>query len=103
MPDSLEVKSVVAVVSNPIGKEDTGICAEGFYTRDGDTLTMTDRDGRPLRDDNNGERITVRLLPNDNEKSVAKRTTLRLYRAERGDETSSAFTRRIDYPSRGWA
>jgi hypothetical protein len=62
---------------------------EGFYTRDGDTLTMTDRDGVPLRDDNNGERITVRLLPTDNEKTVAKRTTLRLHRAERGDDVAN--------------
>jgi hypothetical protein len=96
-------KAVIVIVANPISKDDRGIVAEGFYTRDGDTLTMTDRDGVPLRDDNNGERITVRLLPNDNEKSVAKRTTLRLYRAERGDETSSAFNRRIDYGRSGIA
>jgi hypothetical protein len=103
MPDSRDVKAVVAVVSNPIGKGDAGIVTEGFYTLDGDTLTMTDRDGIPLRDDNNGERITVRLLPTDNEKTVAKRTTLRLHRAERGDETSSAFNRRIDYGRSGLA
>jgi hypothetical protein len=98
-----DVQAVVAVVSNPIGKNNHGEICEGFYTRDGDTLTMTDRDGNPRRDENTGERITVRLLPTDNEKTVARRTTLRLYRAERGDETSSAFNRRIEYPSRGWA
>jgi hypothetical protein len=102
MPESRDVKAVVAVVSNPIGKGDSGQVVEGFYTRDGDTLTMTDRDGVPLRDDNNGERITVRLLPTDNEKTVAKRTTLRLHRAERGDDVAN-FSRVIRYPSRGWA
>jgi hypothetical protein len=61
MPESRDIRAVVAVVSNPIGKGDTGEVVEGFYTRDGDTLTMTDREGNPLRDDNNGERITVRL------------------------------------------
>jgi hypothetical protein len=96
-------KAVIVIVANPTGKDDRGIVAEGFYTRDGDTLTMTDRDGVPLRDDNNGERITHRLGAGENHVTIAKRTTLRLHRAERGDETSSAFNRRIDYPSRGLA
>jgi hypothetical protein len=98
-----DVKAVIAIVSNPVGKNDGGEICEGFYTRDGDTLTMTDRDGIPLRDDNTGERITVRLLPSDNEKTVARRATLRRYRAERGDETSSAFNRRISYGHSGLA
>ncbi len=94
-----DVKGVIAVVSNPTDKRDGEIVTEGFYTRDGDVITMTDRDGVPRRDDNTGERVTVRLLPTDNEKTVAKRMTIRLYRAERGDEMAG-FNRRIDYPSR---
>jgi hypothetical protein len=100
MPAS--VKAVISVVSNPVGKNDGGEICEGWYTRDGDVITMTDRDGVPLRDDNTGERVTVRLLPSDNEKTIARRTTLRRYRAERGDETSSAFNRPIRYPTAGW-
>jgi hypothetical protein len=102
MPESCEVKAVLAVVSNPVSKGDGGIVTEGFYTRDGDTITMTSREGVPLRDDNTGERVTVRLLPTDDEKTVAKRTTMRLYRAERGDDVAN-FSRVIRYPSRGWA
>jgi hypothetical protein len=63
---------------------------------------MTDRDGVPLRDENNGQRIAMRLLPGENEKAAAKRLTLKVHRAANRDEMGS-FHRRIDYPSRGWA
>jgi len=95
-------KAVIVIVSNPVGKKDAGIVAEGFYTRDGDLLTMTDRDGNPIRDDNTGERVTVRLQPGQDEKAEAKRATLRLHRAGR-DEVSAAFNRRIEYGRSGLA
>jgi hypothetical protein len=63
---------------------------------------MTDRDGVPLRDENNGARITQRLAPGESDKAVAKRLTLRVYRAANGDPMSG-FHKRIEYPSRGWA
>lgn len=98
-----EVKSVVAIVSNPVSKGSTGECAEGFYTRDGDTLTMTNAEGEPLRDDDTGARTTHLLLPGENEKVIAKRLTLKRYRAERGDEMASFHSRPLRYPDRGWA
>jgi hypothetical protein len=63
---------------------------------------MCDRDGVPLRDENNGERIAMRLLPAESEKAVAKRMTLRLHRAANRDEMAG-FGRRLRYPQRGWA
>jgi hypothetical protein len=102
MPESREIKAVIAVVVNPTGKDDPGQCAEGWYFVENGTLTLTDRDGIPLRDENNGQRITVRLLPGESEKTVAKRMTLRQHRAANRDEMAG-FHRSIRYPSRGWA
>jgi hypothetical protein len=100
MPELCEVKAVIATVANPTSKRDGGIVAEGWYKRDGDVLTMTDRDGIPLRDDNTGERVTVRLSPGEDEKMVARKLTMKRYRAARGDDLGD-FNRRIDYgPSR---
>jgi hypothetical protein len=95
-------KAVVAIVSNPVGKDDRGIVAEGFYTLDGDLLTMTDRDGVPLRDENNGAQITHRLLPGESEKVVAKRLTLRRHREENRDEMAG-FHRWVRYGHSGLA
>ena len=100
--ESSDIKGVVVIVSNPTSKNDGGEVAEGWYTLDGDLLTMTDRDGVPLRDDNSGARITHRLANGESDKAVAKRLTLRRYREENRDGMS-AFHRRIEYPSRGWA
>jgi hypothetical protein len=98
----MEIKSVVIAVAKPAGRGDLGQCAEGFYTREGDVISLVSREGEPLRDENTGDRITAHLN-GELEKVVAKRMTLRLYRAERGDEVSSAFNRRISYGRNGYA
>jgi hypothetical protein len=94
-------KAVIVIVANPCGRNDTGQCAEGFYTLDGDLLTMTDRDGVPLRDENSGARITQRLAQGESDKAVAKRLTLKIHRAANGDEMAG-FNRPIRYPKAGW-
>jgi hypothetical protein len=96
-------KAVIVIVSNPVGKDDTGIVAEGFYTRDGDQITMTDKDGLPLRSEDTGARFTVRLEPGQDEKAEAKRLTLRLHRAANADAMSDFHSRPLRYPDRGWA
>jgi hypothetical protein len=99
----MEIKAVIAVVSNPAGKGDGGIVTEGWYTRDGDTITLTDIHGDPLRNEDTGARYTQRLEPGENEKVIAARLVLRRYRAQRGDAMASFHSRRLEYPSRGWA
>ena len=40
-----EIKSVIVATAAPIGPNDTGQCAQGWYTLDGDVVTMWDSDG----------------------------------------------------------
>ena len=49
-----EIKSVIVTTAKPTGPDDLGRCEEGFYTVANGILTMCDRDGVPLRDDNTG-------------------------------------------------
>jgi hypothetical protein len=98
-----DVKPIIAVASNPVRKGEGGEAVEGWYTRDGDTLTLTDRDGTPLRNEDTGARYTQSLEPGDVEKVIAARLTMRHHRAQRGDEMASFHSRRLEYPSRGWA
>jgi len=95
-------KGVIVIVSNPVSKKDAGVVAEGWYVRDGDTLTMTDRDGLVLRDEDTGARYTHRLEPGQDADAVAKRLTLRRYRAMNADEMSNFHSRPLRYPDRGW-
>ena len=97
-----DVKSVVVIISNPVGKGDTGECAEGWYFVENGVLTMTDREGVPLCDEYNGQRIAMRLLAGESEKAAAKRLTLKIHRAASRDEMSG-FHRPIRYPQQAWA
>jgi len=98
-----DIRQVTCITKNPSGgKDDMGSCEVGFYTVEGGLLTMTDADGVPLRDSNNGERITHRLAPGESEKAIASRLTLKIIRTSRGDEMAG-FSRRIDYPKWGGA
>jgi len=98
----MEIKSVHVITANPTDRDSLGSCEIGYYTVSGGLLTMVSNDGAPLRDPNNGERITVRLN-GESEKTVAKRLTLQHWQSSRGDETSVEFNRPIHYPKAGWA
>jgi hypothetical protein len=91
----MEVRQVTVITANPTRSDDVGSCAEGFYTIDGDTITMCDSEGVPLRDSNNGERVTARLS-GEPEKVIAKRLTLKRHRAENGDD-ANGFGKVIHY------
>jgi hypothetical protein len=90
-------KQVTVITANPTGKGDLGACEVGHYVVENDLITMTDSDGAPLRDANTGERISHRMATNENEKTVAKRLTLKLFRSERGDDMAG-FSRPLRYP-----
>jgi hypothetical protein len=94
-----EVKSVIVVTAKPTGPGDPGQCEEGFYTVTGQLLTMTDREGRPLRDDNTGRRHEMKLLPGDIPQQEAKRMTLRIQQANRNE--MAGFGRTIRYRDLG--
>jgi hypothetical protein len=90
------IKSVVVTTAKPSGPGDLGQCAEGHYFVEGGILTMCDRDGKPLRDENTGRQIATRLLAGDEEKGFAKKLTLKLHReAHRGE--LAGFHRPIRY------
>jgi len=91
-----DVRQVTVITRNPIGKDDGGSCEEGWYTVDGDLLTMTDAEGVALRNPNTGEKITHRLAPGESDKAVAKRLGLKMYRGERGDD-DKGFNRPLRY------
>jgi hypothetical protein len=96
MPESSKIKSVIAIISNPSGRGDRGQCEQGnYFVRDG-VLTMCDLEGVPVRDANTGRRIELGLLPGDDEKALAKRLTLKMYRAANRDELAG-FHRPIRY------
>jgi hypothetical protein len=96
-----EIKSVIVATAHPIGPNDTGQCAQGWYTLDGDVVTMCGSDGVPLRDSMSGAKIVHRLVDGEHPVVIAKRLTLRIHRSERGDEMAG-FNRPIRYPKTGW-
>ena len=80
---------VIVTIKQPSGN-DLGQVAEGYYTVEGDRLTMTYADGRPVLV--NGERVSERLGDGVNPKSVAGRLTREVRRALKGmSETEEAF------------
>jgi hypothetical protein len=91
-----EIKSVIVTTAKPSGPGDLGQVAEGFYYVEGGILTMCDPDGRPLRDDNNGRQVALRLLPGDDVAGLAKKLTLQQYRAANRDQMAG-FGRAIRY------
>ena len=90
------IKSVVVTTAKPSGPGDLGQVAEGFYTVANGILTMCTPDGVPLRDENTGRQVALRLLAGDDEKGLAKKLTLQQYRAANRDQMAG-FGRAIRY------
>jgi hypothetical protein len=97
-----EIKIVSIVTAKPSGPGDYGKIEEGRFFVENNWVTLCDESGTPLRDDNTGQRVTMRLLPGEDEKAAAKKLTLQQYRAANRDEMAG-FSRTIRYPDRGWA
>jgi hypothetical protein len=98
----MDIRQVTVITANPGGSDDVGSCEVGYYTIEGDLLTMVDSEGVPLRNSNSGEKITHRLGAGENRETIAMRLTLKLWREARGDDMAG-FNRRIDYPKWGGA
>jgi hypothetical protein len=90
-----EVRRVIAQIA--LANKHTrhpGQVTHGYYTVEGDTLTMTDVEGRPIRD-NRGDFYTHKLAPGDEAGRVAQRLTKRIREGRHGK--ASTFTGQIVY------
>jgi hypothetical protein len=76
-----EVKAVFVQTRPVQGPQDLGQTFEGYYTRDGDTITLVHPDGVPLRRSRN-EKWQVRIGEGENEKAVAKGLLRRMWNTE---------------------
>ena len=85
---------------NPKGDGDPGQVTTGYYTVADGILTMTDSKGVPVRDLNNGERVTHKLQAGEDPTMIAKRLTMKIYRMMRGDGMAG-FNRPLIYPGSG--
>jgi hypothetical protein len=68
-----EVKSVAVSVSSPSPADPAGRAIVGFYVIEGDVLTMTDGDGKPVRRRHSGELYKHKLVEGDDPVVIAKR------------------------------
>jgi hypothetical protein len=86
-----EIKEVAAQIGP------NQIC-EGFYTLEGDILTMVHPDGKPVEDG----AFKHLMKPGDNEEAIAKMLTKKV-RAHLRGEIVEGFSRNIEYPAQGQA
>jgi hypothetical protein len=93
----MTVKEVVAQL-RPSAPGETGEITIGYYVVDRDKLTMTYPDGEPVDE----YLYRHRLLPNDNEKTIAAMFTKQI-RTAALDEKVPGFTRSLSYPKLGVA
>jgi hypothetical protein len=95
------VKSVAVHVSSPSPADPAGRATVGFYVLEGDVLTMTDGDGKPVRRRYSGEVYKQKLAEGDDPSVIAKRLTLSIWRSNTGGDASGGFNRRLNYPPIG--
>lgn len=85
-----DVQSVIAQVSPP-SRGDLGQVMTGYYVRSGKLITMTDGDGVPVRNPLSGLPITHKMQEGDEERQVAGRLTVKVYRMVRGGDRNDFF------------
>lgn len=90
------INEITVATRRPSGAPgDLGSCEIGFFTIDGDLLTLVEGDGVPIRT-RNGERITASLTAGESARKVASRLLLARWRAT---DAASDFNRPLHYPS----
>ena len=97
MPDIL----TVFVQTEPPKGKFHGRVIEGCYIVEGESVTLTNRHGKPVRDAD-GKTYTQKLIPGENPKPVAGVLTRRFAKARRGgDAPPKGFGAPIEYPKNG--
>jgi hypothetical protein len=98
-----EVKSVAVSVSSPSPADPAGRAFVGYYVLDGDVLTMTDGEGKPMRRCYSGEVYKQKLAEGDDPVLIAKHLTMSIWRSNTGGDASGGFNRPLVYPNIGVA
>ena len=98
-----EVKSVAVSVRSPNPADPAGRAVVGFYVLEGDVLTMTDIDGKPVRRRYSGELYKHTPAEGDDPMVIAKRLTLAIWHSNTGGDASGGFNRPLIYPNIGMA
>jgi hypothetical protein len=103
MTDKPEVFTVYAQVRAPRGPSDPGAVVEGAYIVTDGVVTLTDRQGNPVRDQH-GKLYTKKIANGDSARTIAARMTKDFRSMLRGkDGRVSGFTGPIVYPKFGIA
>ncbi len=79
---------------------DAGRIEVGHYVVDGETVTLTDQNGTPIKSGRIQLGFTAKTGVEEDHAQVARRLLWRRYRATK---SGSDFNRRLDYPKRGWS
>jgi hypothetical protein len=96
MTDNPEVHFVSPEIRRPRGS-DPGAVTVGAYVIEGDTVNLTDRNGRPVND-GNGKGYSRKIANGDTPKQVAAITTKQMWRSVRGKDRVSGFAGPLKYP-----
>jgi hypothetical protein len=75
--------------------EDPGVVDEAWFITKGDIVQLTDRDGHPLRGDENRRRLK--------NSETAREAAVQLLRSKTGARSSRPFNRVLRYPKIGMA
>ena len=97
-----EVRRVTVQLSAPSG-DDPGRITYGYFIVEGNTLTMTDGDGTPVRQPTTGDLFTAQLRDGLDADAVARNLTARVWRSLHGREGAAGFNRRLNYQQTGVA
>jgi hypothetical protein len=96
-----KVHHVIIQLSKPSG-DSAGSVAEGRYTYEDGTVTLTDRLGVCVRD-GEGKTYGEKIADGEDPQTIAARLTRKFRQALRGKGAhASDFNRQIRYPRTGW-
>jgi len=91
------VRTVFVQIEAPKGSYE-GRAIEGCYIVDSDMVTLTNRRGEPVHDDN-GKKYTQKLGDGDNPKQIAARLTKQFRNALRGNNAAPiGWNKPLSYP-----
>jgi hypothetical protein len=91
----MEVFSTHVTIARPMG-DHPGTVEPGYYTVDGDTVTLTNREGEPIASGRLQLGYSAKIGGDETETHTARRLIWRRYRATKG---GTDFNRPLNYTS----